>query len=220
MSHFLEEQESTSKPPEPRGEKTPNKEEDEVDAHAIKWDGSEAELVYDETAESFDEQHTGIKLKFSLTPKEVFMALVKSQYTETRIGMSVVGILLSAGLIIYFLVQHNVTGNQSLISMAAVCAVALLLIGVIPSFTMKIHSKKYADGNEIKMKIYPDHIEMGHVESKWEIPLDGTTERAVFKNLMILYIGSKNMVILPLRCVEPAVLPEVQAMILAGTRPI
>jgi hypothetical protein len=218
MSHFLEEQETTSKPPEPRGEKTPDDDEDEDEP--VRWDGSEAELVADDTAQLFDEQHSGIKLQYSLTSKEVFMALIKSQYTETRIALSAVGIILSAALMIYFLVQYNVTRSQSLASLAFVCAVLILFIGVWPSLNMRIHSKKYADGKEVKMKIYPDHIEMGHVESKWEIPLDGTTERAVFQNLMILYIGSKNMVILPLRCVEPAVLPEVQAMILAGTQPI
>ena len=29
--------------------------------------------------------------------------------------------------------------------------------------------------------------------------------------------GKKHMVILPLRCIEPNVLPEIQAMILSGT---
>ncbi len=220
MKKFLKEQDTASKPPEPRGEKTPDDDEGETDDDACKWDGSEAELVADETAELFEEQHTGIKLKFSLTSREIFMAQIKSQYTDTRIGISVCGILLSVGLMIYFLVQLNLTGNRDFGSLSAVCAGLIIVIGVLPSITMKINSKKYADGHEIRMKIYPDHIEMGQVEKKWEIPLDGTTERAVFKNLMILYIGSKNMVILPLRCVEPAVLPEVQAMILAGTQPI
>jgi hypothetical protein len=39
------------------------------------------------------------------------------------------------------------------------------------------------------------------------------------KGLIVLYIGSQ-IVILPLRCIEPAVLPEVQAMLFAGTRPV
>ena len=134
--------------------------------------------------------------------------------------MSMLAILLSAGMAVCILVQQNRSSNQNFTFLAVVCAAVVVLIGALPTCTMWVHSKKYADGHEVRMKIYPDHIEMGQVEKKWEIPLDGTTERAVFKNLMILYIGSKNMVILPLRCVEPTVLPEVQAMIFAGTQPM
>jgi hypothetical protein len=218
MMQFLEEQETTSKPPEPRGEKTPD-EEPEADEDSCKWDGSEAELVADETAESFEEQHTGIKLKFSLTAGEIFSALMKTQYTDARIASSVIGTILSAGLAVYFLVQLNHTGNMDFSFLAVICGVLIILIGAVPLIRIKMQAARAADGHEVKMKIYPDFIEMGHTGQKWEIPLNGNTERAVFKNLIVLYIDGKNMVILPLRCVEPAVLPEVQAMIFAGTQP-
>lgn len=216
MKQFLKEQDTNSKPPEPRGEKTPE-EEDREDS--IEWDGSEAELVADESAEVFDEQHTGIKLKYVLTSREIFRALRKVQYTGTRIALSVVAVLLCAGTAGMFLVRWSAAKDPRYISLAAVCILLILVVGVYPSLRMKIHSVRIADGKEIRMKIYPDHIEMGLFDKKWEILLDGSSESLHFDNMIVLYIRDGNMVILPLRCVEPAVLPEVQAMILAGTQP-
>lgn len=216
MKQFLKEQDTNSKPPEPRGEQTP---EDEDWEDSIEWDGSEAELVADESAEVFEEQHTGIKLKYVLTSGEIFRALRKVQYTGTRVALSVVAVLLCAGAAGMFLVKWNATGNHRYMSLAAVCILMVLIIGAYPSLRIKLHAVKIADGKEIRMKIYPDHIEMGLFDKKWEIPLDGSCERLHFDNMIVLYIRDGNMVILPLRCVEPAVLPEVQGMILAGTQP-
>ena len=59
---------------------------------------------------------------------------------------------------------------------------------------------------------------MGREGKQWEIPLDGTCEMEEYKNMILLFPAGKNaMVILPLRSVEPSVLPEVQGMLLSGT---
>nr|WP_319489600.1 hypothetical protein [uncultured Caproiciproducens sp.] len=217
MKQFLKEQDTTSKPPEPRGEQTPV--EEEPGGKRVEWDGSEAELVADESALAFEEQHTGIKLKYTLTSREIFKVLRKGQYTNTRITLSIVAAVLSAVLAAAFLVRFSETGDSRYASLGAVCLMLIFIVAVLPSIIIKMHSSKVADGREIRMKIYPDHIEMGLPDKKWEIPLDGTSESTQFDNLMVLYINDRNMVILPLRCVEPAVLPEVQAMIFAGTQP-
>ncbi len=242
MKQFLEEQETASKPPEPRGEQTPDEaaqrklaeesgetlldetvpedmEAADENEENVEWDGSEAELVADESAAEYEEQNTGIKLKYSLKPDEVFKAMMKTQYTQTRIALSVAVVLLSAATAVLFAVKASTTGNQGLTLMPVVCVALIFVIIFMPIAGISRTAKRTAAGSKVKMKIYPDHIEMGREEASWEIPLDGTRERTVFQNLILLYIDAKNMVILPLRCVEPAVLPEVQAMIFAGTQP-
>ena len=241
MKRFLDEQETDSKPPEPRGERTPEEaaqytlaEEsgetmsdetmpEELDAaedneERVVWDGSEAELVADDGAAEYEEQNTGIKLKYSLKSEEIFKAMMKNQYTKTRIFFSVTAVLLSF-VLIGSSIRASVVGNGGFGLLVAVCAALILLTVGIPFVNTSRLAKKTAADSKVKMKIYPDHIEMGRDEAIWEIPLDGTRERTVFQNLILLYIDAKNMVILPLRCVEPAVLPEVQAMIFAGTQP-
>ena len=240
MKKFLEEQETAAQPPEPRGDRTPYQAADKVmeeesgkkmqdetipeetdaqEEKQVEWDGSEAELVADDSTAEYEEQQTGIKLKYSLKSKEIFYALIKTQYTSARIALSVTAAVLCVFTAVVFLVRMNLFGDQTGGLLATVCGILFLIIIGMPAAGMKFHSRELADGNEIKMKIYPDHIQMGLAEKQWEIPLDGTSERTIFQNLMILYIGGKNMVILPLRCVEPTVLPEVQAMIFAGTEP-
>lgn len=215
MKHFAKEQETASKPPEPRGDKTPDKEQQD----RVEWDGSEAELVADETALAFEEQHTGIKLKYTLTSSEIFKVFWKNQYTGTRIALSVIAAVLSAVMAAVFFGQFRGTGDSRYLSLAVVCLLVLLVVAIFPTVVIAVHSSKTADGREIRMKVYPDHIEMGLPDKKWEIPLDETSECIQIENLLVLYIDDRNMVILPLRCVEPAVLPEIQAMILAGTHP-
>ncbi|MBW7572920.1 hypothetical protein [Caproiciproducens faecalis] len=217
MKHFVKEQDTASKPPEPRGEQTPD--EDQREKDRVEWDGSEAELVADETALAFEEQQTGIKLKYTLTSGEIFKVLWKSQYTAARMTLSVIAVVLSAVMTAVFLTQFRATGDSRYLSLAVVCLLLILTVAVFPTAVIRVHSSKIADGREIRMKVYPDHIEMGLPDKKWEIALDGTSECVQVENLMVLYIDDRNMVILPLRCVEPAVLPEIQAMILAGTHP-
>ena len=63
-----------------------------------------------------------------------------------------------------------------------------------------------------------DAVQIGSGDGEWEIPLDGSCLRVEYKNMILLFPAKKkHMVILPLRCVEPGVLPEVQAMLVSGT---
>lgn len=236
MKQFIEEQETGSKPPEPRGDQTPDRktqrllEEEsgetlldetmpEDNEEPVEWDGSEAELVADETAAEYEEQNTGIKLKYSLKAEEVFSSMLKTQFTQTRIALIAAVVLLGIVSAVASMVQASVYGSTGYVPLAVVCVLLIFVVVLTPLFRIRTMAREAADGSEVKMKIYPDHIEMGRGESRWEIPLDGTRERVMFKNLILLYIDARNMVILPLRCVEPAVLPEVQAMIFAGTQP-
>lgn len=239
MKNFFEEQDSASQPPEPQGEQAPEpteqREQEEMsgemmpdetipeetsdDEGNVEWDGSEAELVADDDASQYEEQQTGIKLKYILTSKEIFYALLKTQYTMRRITLSAAAIVFCVITAATTLRQMRISSEIGMEQLFVTCIVLIFLIPGLPLLRLLFESRKLADGKETRMKIYPDHISMGSEETRWEFPLDGTCERTVFHGLVIFYIGDKNMVILPLRCVEPSVLPEVQGMIFAGTHP-
>ncbi len=236
MIKFTMEQDEAAQPPEPPGEKTPDETEqrrleresgellldetmDEIyrEEDPVEWDGSEAELVADEDAEEYEEQNTGIQLKYTLKQSEIFQVMMKTQYTRSRITLSVIASLLGiAAAITQFVLAASGRGGG--VALGVICLAVVAVVVPSPVFQMRGLARKAADGREIKMTIYPDHIEMGGAQNGWEIPLDGTTARGVFQELIVLYIGSQ-MVILPLRCVEPIVLPEVQATIISGTHP-
>ncbi len=76
------------------------------------------------------------------------------------------------------------------------------------------------DDEEIQMEIYPSMIEMGKHNNKWIIPLDGTVTCKKINNMFVLQTDKSHITILPLRCIEPSVLPDVEAMILSGTNQV
>ena len=99
---------------------------------------------------------------------------------------------------------------------------SFLLIGVIwlvPRQGMKMRARALADGKNIHVSIYPDEVVIGEGAGAWEIPLDGTSEIEEFDNMLVLFAKGDRMLCIPLRSIEPAVLPEVEAMLFAGSRP-
>ena len=60
-------------------------------------------------------------------------------------------------------------------------------------------------------------IEMGKEEDKWIIPLGGTVKCRKTNHLFVLQTDPSHITILPVRCIEPSVLPDVEAIILSGS---
>lgn len=197
---------------EPRSRAEPLEEEE-----SIEWDGSQAQLVMDDTAE-YEEVQTGIKLSYVLKKKEILYGLQRAGYIRTTgvraAVMTVVMALVSAAFVVAY--QNNKNPNH--LVFAVLSAILIVVILVVPWVGLNNQAKRLADGHVVNMEVYPDSIVMGSGEGKWEIPLDGSVSRIEYKNLLILDAKPDQMVILPLRCVEPAVLPEVEAMIVAGTQ--
>ena len=103
--------------------------------------------------------------------------------------------------------------------LSILCLLLIVVVWVIPELGLRHQARRMADGKEFALEVFPDAITVEHNGAEWEIPLDGeATDSAQYGNLLVLF-HQKKMVILPLRCVEPAVLPEIQAMIVAGTNP-
>jgi hypothetical protein len=200
-------------PPERQGEQTPEEEIEEP----IEWDGSEAELVADDAAE-YEEQQTGIKLSYILRQKEILESLKKSGFCKTTGTRAVAESVILAILAVAFAVTYILQKDTNSLVFGIISLLLIAVIWIVPQQGLKRRAKELTDGKEIHMEIYPDSIVMGENEGRWEIPLDGTVECEQDSNLLLIYFESR-MVILPLRCVEPSVLPEVQAMIVSGTQP-
>lgn len=191
------------------------------------WDGSQAEIVAEDSAQ-YEEQHTGIQISYVLEEKEIYECLKKNSYLRTTGPVFIFGIVVLAVLAVVFLILGTVTYRSLFYFYAASCATLIVLLGFFPIQNNRSRAKNSADGHTIRMIIYPDHIQMGRGIKRWEVPLDGSVEFAQFEDLIMLFVKEKDdpkgklmqkMIILPLRCIKPAVLPEVRAMLVAGTKP-
>lgn len=203
-------------PEEPPEEPTDKKDENQVEDGA--WDGSEAELVADDDAAVYEDPQTGIRLSYTLRREEIYQCLKSTGYIKTTGTRAIIEMaVLAIAAVLFFINWFSEYQTVSLV----LGILSILLIGVIwvvPEWGLRRRAGVLASGAEMVMEIYPDEIVLNRGGSHAEIPLDGTASYAQYGNCMVLFHEGK-MAILPLRCVEPAVLPEVQAMILAGTTP-
>lgn len=202
-------------------EEIENTETEEQDLQEkVEWDGSEAELVPDEDAEKFEDNFAGIKLNYVLRQDEIYDALRSSKgYRSAKkrlVAESVIACVMSGIFFAMFAVQMN----WLTLLFAILC---LLLAGVIwPAawYNLRKNAKRLTSGQEVQMEIYPALIEMGKNEQKWLIPLDGTINCKRTNGLFVLQTDASHITILPMRCIEPSVLPDVEAMIISGTNQV
>ena len=183
------------------------------------WDGSEAEYVPDDDAEEYEELSPGIGLNYVLRPEEVYECLKHSGFCKTSgkramVECVILGICAVMGMAAYF-IHWNISG----LILAVLCLALIAVVCLVPHLGMKRHARRIANGKELHVEIYPDELQVGRGEGQWETPLDGTSILEEYEELMVISTPHKKMLCIPMRSVEPNVLPDVQAMLLAGTKP-
>ena len=62
-------------------------------------------------------------------------------------------------------------------------------------------------------------VVVGSGEGQWEIPLDGTSSFEEFDDLMVLFTPKNAILAMPMRAMEPAVIADIQGMLIAGCIP-
>lgn len=184
-------------------------------------------LISEEGSE-YEEQKTGIELSYSLKEEEIYACLKSVSHIRVNSKGFRLGMVALAVFAVVFLVIGVSANHPLFFFYAASCLTALLVLIFFPYQNNKMRAHAAADGHTIYMAVYPDHIQLGRGIKRWNIPLDGSVEYAQFDGMMVLYVPEKDdpkkkvgqrLVVLPIRCVKPKLLPEIQAMILSGTKP-
>lgn len=189
--------------------------------------GTESVFVSEE-ADEYGNEQTGIKVTYVLTKKEIYECLKAAGTIKTGGKPFIFMHSVFTAFAIAFLVYGKIVDRASFFFLAAIFISIIVVFGVFPVRINHIRADSSADGHEICVRIYPRHIEVGRGLNKLNIPLDGTAESAKVANMIVLIINDKDdpkgkkgskMVILPLRCLDPVLLPDVQAAIFSGTKP-
>lgn len=183
----------------------------------IEWDGSKAELVPDEDVEKFEDNLAGIKISYVLRKKEIYYALCSSKsYKKVKIRL-IVESMISCIMSAVFFITFNMERNWLTLIFAVLCLLLSVIIWISAWYSLNKNARRLTNRERIQMEIYPSLIEMGKDESKWIIPLDGTVSCRKVNHLFVLQTDKTHITILPLRCIDPSVLPDVEAIILSGT---
>lgn len=183
------------------------------------WDGTDAEFVEDEDAAEYEEQYAGIKLSYTLNREEAMACLKRAHIYKTvgRRAWLETGILIVAAALFFVsfgLYQGGYNLALGILSLAVAAAVWL-----VPYLDMRKRAGEIAGGRKIEVEIYPDEVVVGSGEGQWEIPLDGTSSFEEFDDLMVLFTPKNAILAMPMRAMEPAVIADIQGMLIAGCIP-
>ena len=181
-----------------------------------------ARLVADDT-EPFEELKTGISLVCNPTGKEIRTCLRKA-------GLSHEGIFYCFACCFGIVGISQILLPSSTVSLPLFYRIWWLIFAavflVLSVFENRTLVKEYRQSVADRLEIYPDHIEVKRNGA--ELPLDGTGELVCTRNdYTLVFPTAENsgkqhrprFLIVPLRCVEAGVLPYVEAMLVAGTKP-
>lgn len=196
-------------------------EEQEEDPGATEsdWDGTESEFVEDDDAEEYEEKYSGIKLSYTLKREEIIACLKHVGYYKTGGTRQIVEMCLLTVLAVMFFIMYSVTASAVNLVLGAATVLGIALILAVPMISLNVNAEKMTTGKQLDVQIYPDNIEVYSGESKWEIPMDGSSQFEEYGKMLLVYMPQEKIFIIPLRAIEPDFLADVQAMVVAGTTP-
>lgn len=183
------------------------------------WDGSESEFVEDSDAEEYEEKYTGIKFGYALKREEIFSCLKHTGQFKANGTREIVEICLLLVLATMFLILFFVTRNNFNIILGVISVALAFFVVLIPRFFVGLNADKFTTGKKLSVEIYPDEIAVTAGAVNWKIPLDGSCVFEEFNDMFFLFLPKEKLFVIPIRAIEPDVLADVQAMIVAGTTP-
>lgn len=225
MFTVISEEGSDSKSPQRRGNTEEDGSQDSGDAGPERrslWNA--AQLVSEDT-EQFEEPCTGVKVSYTLEEQEIYQLLKKIHYAGKKKRLYIIEFLLIFILFVFYIIcaarfAQSPFLRISFVSCGALLAALTALFAAKPAVCSRAEARK-AGGREIRMEVYPDHIEAYGGAGQLEIQLDGSCYRLETDSMLAVFTGEAvgaRVFPIPLSRLDPSVLPEVQAMIAAGTR--
>lgn len=178
----------------------------------------ESELVLDDETEEYEEEATGIKIKYKLTGEEVKKFIKHSESYKRNKEAQKKHTIIQLVVFLAMIVLSFISGSKYYFWISAFPLVALFFIWFVPVISVKNIIKKILLEKEITVEIFPDKIEVCKNGTEREITLDGTCECSEYDNLIFISSLEGNSIIIPLRAIEPDFRAEVQAMIMAGSK--
>ena len=184
------------------------------------WDGSESELVFDDETENYEDNMAGIKISYKLDKNDIYEFIKNSTSYEKREKEKIKFTIIQATMFAILIVLAVVTKNNLYTLVSLIPFFTGVSLWVIPILSIKNLVNNIYDENQYEVEIFPDKIEVVHAGFVKEFPLDESGRCEITDKLILVYSKTKEPLIIPIRSIKPDCLPDIQAMILAGARPI
>lgn len=183
----------------------------------VEWDGSESEFVEDDASE-YEEQYTGIKFSYTLKKEEIFSCI---KYCGINKNVTIVGDFLLGAFVLVYLILYISNNNfiNLVCFLTGIVLFPLWVSNILPSLFERMNKDKFPSNKKLSVEVYPDCITIEDGSYKWEILLDGTSKFQDFNNMFLVFVPEHKVFIIPKRAIEPDFLPDIEAMLVAGTEP-
>lgn len=194
-------------------------EEAEISDEKNVWYGSESLFVEDDDATEYEEQYSGIKFSFSLKDRELISCLKHCGWNTNLFifGTAIFLLLDIFTLIIFILKKDRICFFEFIF---AILISVFWILSILPSFLIRLAYQKSLIGQNLDLEIYPDSIIIKKNNFEQKIPLDGSCKYEDFEDMFLIFLKDKKVFIIPKRVIEPDLLPDVEAMLIAGTKPV
>lgn len=184
------------------------------------WDGSEAEFIADEDANEYEDQYSGIKLKYKLNKDEVKSCLRRISYKKKINMISVIEIILLIIAFLVFVAWFFIYGGYSNLVLAGISLIVIAAIWSVPNIISKSNYTNRLYNEEFFIEVFPDEIIVkNETSSSYKIAMNQKSSYEESDNMIFVYSNNKILPI-PLRAIEPSVIGDVQAIIVSGSKPI
>lgn len=178
----------------------------------------ESELILDDESEEYEEEATGIKIKYRLTGEEVKKIIKHSESYRRNKEAQKKHTMIQSVVFLAMIILSFVSESKYYIWISIFPLIALFFIWFVPFISIKNAIKKILLEKEITVEIFPDKIDVCKNGTEREISLDGTCECSEYDDLIFISSSEGNNIIIPLRAIESDFRAEVQAMIIAGSK--
>ena len=162
----------------------------------------------------------GIKISYKLDKKDIYEFIKSSTSYEKKEKEKKKHTIVQAIMFAVLMILAVTTRNNLYTLVSLIPFLTGVSLWIIPILSIKNLVNYIYDENQYEVEIFPDKIEVVHGGIIKEFPLDESGRCEITDKLILVYSKTKEPLIIPIRSIKPDCLPDIQAMIVAGARPI
>ncbi len=196
-----------------------SEESDEVRRRRKEFTGDENEIVVDDNPVTYQDEVTGIKVTYTLTPEEIREFVHHSKAYEKCGNIKRTHTVLQSLLFTILVSMAAISGSFYYMIMASFPLIALALMWIIPFFNVRAAANKLFKEGPFMAEIFPDKIEVESKSGNKTLFLNDMCESVESNNMIMIFTPDSGTAI-PLRSVEPELRADIQAIVAAGTSPL
>ena len=182
------------------------------------WNGEEAEIVADDEAEEYEEETTGIKIKYFLDSDKVYGFIRRSKMLDSSLKLQRKHTIIQLIVLTLILIVSMAIGKKYYLWFALFPIAMLVFLNFVPLVGIKRMVSRLFMNRDVTLEIFPDKIDVIEGTAEREILLDGSYELEENNDFMALLKDGIIKLVIPINAIEPEFRADVQAMILAGVK--